>query len=230
MKHKTQMVAAAALLTVAISVAHADGVPDNTIRVGVYYVQYHSHADDLSGPFVPTGLNLHVNDIETLYIAYVRRLSTHFDLELAAGAPPLTKTEGRGPAMLGSVPYDGQVISTARWFAPTLLLNYKFFDDSHAWRPYIGIGVNYVHFYDRQSTAAGNAAGGGPTSLKLPDSVGPAATVGMSYRLRDRWNIFASYSATLVKSRLTADTAGAIRTSEINFGPRALVVAAGYSF
>jgi outer membrane protein len=222
--------AATTLLVLAQSVAHADSVPDNTIRVGVYYVQYHSHADDISGPFVPTGLNLHVNDVETLYLAYVRRLSEHFDLEFAAGIPPLTKTEGRGPAMLGSVPYNGQVISTARWFAPSVLLNYKFFDESHAWRPYVGIGVNYAHFYSRQSTGPGDAASGGPTSIKLPDSVGPAATVGMSYKFRDRWSLYASYSATVVKSRLTADTAGVMRTSEISFGPRAVVVAVGYTF
>ncbi|HEY5102780.1 MAG TPA: OmpW family outer membrane protein [Steroidobacteraceae bacterium] len=230
MKNTTKAFAVMSLLARAVSAAYGDGVPDNTMRIGAYYVQYHSHADDISGPFVPTGLNLHVNDVETLYLAYVRRLSTHFDLELAAGLPPVTKTEGRGPAMLGSVPYNGQVISTARWFAPSVLLNYKFFDESYAWRPYVGVGVNYVHFYDRDATAAGNAASGGPTSIKLPDSVGPAATVGMSYHLRDRWSVYASYSATIVKSKLTADTAGVSRTSEINFGPRAVVVAAGYSF
>lgn len=221
---------AGALLALATSVAHADSVPDNTVRVGLYYVHYHSSADDISGPFVPSGLNLSVRDVETLYLAYVRRLSEHFDLELAAGYPPLTKTYGRGPAELGSVPYNGQEISTARWLAPTVLLNYKFFDDTHAWRPYIGIGVNYAHFYDRRATAAGDAGSGGPTSIALPDSWGPAATVGMSYQLRDRWSLYASYSASVVKSRLTADTAGVLRTSEISFGPRAVVVAAGYSF
>ena len=179
-------VAATGLLVLTGSPAHADSVPDNTVRVGMYYIQYHANADDLSGPYVPTGLNLSVNDVETLYLAYVRRLSEHFDLELAAGYPPLTKTEGRGPAQIGSVPYNGQVLVTARWFAPTLLLNYKFLDDSHAWRPYIGVGVNYVNFYDRRSTAAGNAVGGGPTSIALPVSWGPAATVGMSCKRERR--------------------------------------------
>jgi outer membrane protein len=107
-------VVASALLALGVCAAHADNVPDNTVRIGLYYVHYHSRADDISGPFVPTGLNISVNDVETLYLAYVRRLSVHFDLELAAGYPPLTKTEGRGPALLGSVPYNGQVISTAR--------------------------------------------------------------------------------------------------------------------
>jgi outer membrane protein len=230
MNKKLTVAAASALLALALSVAHADGVPDNTIRVGVYYLHYHTSADDISGPFVPTGLNLSVKDVETLYLAYVRRLSEHFDLELAAGYPPVTKTYGRGPAEVGSVPYNGQEISSARWLAPTLLLNYKFFDDTHAWRPYIGVGFNYTHFYDRRSTAAGNAGAGGPTSIALPDSAGPAATVGMSYQLRGRWSLYASYSASVVRSRLTADTAGVLRTSEVSFGPRAVVVAAGYSF
>jgi len=34
----------------------------------------------------------------------------------------------------------------------------------------------------------------------------------------------------VVKSKLTTDTAGVERTTEISFGPRALVFAAGYSF
>jgi outer membrane protein len=160
----------------------------------------------------------------------VRRISVHFDVELAAGYPPLTKTDGHGPATLGSVPYNGQVISTARWFAPTLLLNYKFFDDSAPLRPYVGIGVNYVNFYDRNATAAGNAASGGPTSISLPSSWGPAGTVGLRYQLPQHWSFYASYSATMVNSKLTTNTAGVIRTSEIHFGPRALVFAVGYSF
>ncbi len=221
-----------ALASLGISVAHADGgsVPDNTVRVGLYYIHYHSSADDLSGPYVPPGVNLGVEDVTTPYLAYVRRLSVHFDVELAAGLPPLTKTDGHGPALLGSVPYNGQVISTARWFAPTLLLNYKFFDDSAPLRPYIGIGVNYVYFYDREATAAGNAASGGPTSISLPSSWGPAGTVGLRYQLPQNWSFYASYSVSMVNSKLTANTAGVIRTSEIHFGPQALVFAVGYSF
>jgi outer membrane protein len=223
--------AAGALFALSLCVAHADdSVPDNTVRVGMYYIHYQASAGDISGPYVPTGLNLSVNDVETLYLAYVRRLSEHFDLELAAGWPPLTKTEGRGPDTVGSVPYNGQVISTARWFAPTVLLNYKFFDDSHAWRPYVGVGLNYVYFYDRRSTGAGDAIAGGPTSVSLPVSVGVAGTVGMSYHIKGPWSVFLSYSGTVVKSKLTTNTAGIERTTDIEFAPRALVFAGGYAF
>ena len=175
-------------------------------------------------------MNLKTENLETLYAAYVRRLSSSFDLELTAGYPPLAKIKGVGPAMLGSVPYNGQVISSARWIAPTLLLEYKFLSENSPLRPFIGAGVNYTTFYDRDSTAAGDAASGGPTKLSLTSSVGPAATVGLSYHVAGHWNTYASYSVSQVKTNLIADTAGVERTTRVSFGPQALVVSVGYSF
>lgn len=208
----------------------ADAPPPNTVRLGLYDIFYHVSADDISGPYVPAGVNLDVKNLQTLYIAYVRHFHTHFDLELAFGLPPVTKTIGRGPAELGSVPYNGQVISTARWFAPSLLFNYVFFSDAQALRPYVGVGVNYTRFYDRQSTAAGNAASGGPTQLSLTSSVGPLGVVGLSYHWAPRWSAYASYTFSNVHTDLTANTAGVIRTTHVQFGPQALILSVGYSF
>lgn len=202
----------------------------NEVRIGMYYVHYFTQADDISGPYVPPGVNISVEDLETLYLAYVRHFTPHWSLELAFGAPPLTKTDGKGPATLGSVPYNGQTISTARWLAPTLLVGYTFLDPQDVLRPYVELGVNWTHFYSRQSTAAGNAAEGGPTSISLPASVGPVATVGLAYHPFDRWGFYVSYSISEVHSKLTADTDGLIRTTNIQFWPGALVASAGFSF
>ncbi|MGH8139223.1 MAG: OmpW/AlkL family protein [Steroidobacteraceae bacterium] len=218
------------LMASAAVAASADEYPSNSVRIGAYYVTYHTTADDISGPFVPPGVNLRLKDVATPYFAYVRRLTEHFSAELALGVPPLTKTIGKGPATLGSVPYNGQVITTARWFAPTLLLQYNFLDESYRLRPYVGVGINYTNFYARQSTAAGNAASGGPTQIDLSRSFGPAGTVGLSYHVSGRFNLYASYSVSKVSTRLLASTAGVVRTTHINFGPRAFVLAAGYSF
>jgi outer membrane protein len=220
----------AALSALAGPIARADETTPDELRLGMYWVQYSVHADDITGPYVPPGVNTRLDDVETLYAAYVRRLSSHFNLELAFGWPPLTKTVGKGPATLGSAPYNGQVIATARWLAPTLLLNYSFLDEASPLRPYVGAGINYTKFYDRQSTYAGDQASGGPTAISLPVSVGPAATVGLAYHLSNRWGIYASYSVSEVNSRFTADTAGVIRTAHIDFWPRALVISAGFSF
>ncbi len=222
--------AAAALALPAMPAAADDEGWNNSFRLGSYSIFYHSKASDISGPYVPAGVNLNAKDVETLYVAYVRRLSPAFDLELALGVPPASKVEGRGPATLGSVPYNGQTISSARWLSPTLLLEYKFFDESSKLRPYIGAGVNYTTFYDRNSTAQGNAASGGPTRLSLTSSVGPVGTVGLSYTVSGHWHLYTSYSISRVDTDLTADTGGVVRTSRIKFGPQAWVVSGGYSF
>ena len=208
----------------------ADPIYGNEIRAGLYVVRYDVHADNITGPFVPAGVNLNVKNVNTAYVAYIRRLAPNFVLELAAGVPPKTETVGKGPASLGSVPFNGQVISTAKWFAPTLLLNYVFGDEAAAWRPYFGVGVNYAKFFDRQSTAAGNAANGGPTAISLSSSLGPATTMGVRWHIQDRWSVYASYSYSVVKSNLTANTAGVIRRTHIDFNPNTLVVAVGFAF
>jgi len=223
-------IAAAAMSLYPATPALADEVPGNSARIGLYSVFFHVKADDLSGPYVPPGANIDAKNLTTLYLGYVRRLSSHFDVELAIGYPPLQKTVGKGPATLGSVPYDGQVIATARWLAPTLLVEYMFFDENSKLRPYIGAGVNYAAFYDRDVTAQGNAASGGPTKLSLTSSVGPAGTAGLAYHIGGNWNLYASYSISQVKTKLRADTAGVIRTSHLSFGPQVFIASVGYSF
>jgi outer membrane protein len=208
----------------------ADETAANALRIGFYDVFYHASAQDIAGPYVPAGLNVTVKDVQTLYLGYIRRLSAQWEIELAFGIPPTTNTYGKGPTTVGSVPYNGVLISSAKWLAPTALLNYRFLDETYPVRPYIGAGINYTYFYDRQSTTGGNAVSGGPTSISLPSSIGPAATVGLGWQVAYHCTINASYSFSQVKTELSADTAGIIRTTHVSFGPEALVVAVGYQF
>jgi outer membrane protein len=210
--------------------APADTSADNEIRLGLYAVFFNASAQNISGPYAPDNLNGTVKNVQTPYLAYVRTLSAHFVAELAFGIPPNTKIYGKGPAYLGSVPYDGQELSSAKWVSPTLLFNYRFLDASYALRPYVGVGINYTGFIDRDSTAAANAAFGGPTRLSLSRSLGPAATAGLSLRVASNWALYASYSYARVRTDLSADTAGILRLTRISFAPGSLVLAAGYSF
>ena len=233
----TKAFAAIALLALlgANAATAAGSVRSNQVRVGAYFVMYDTKADNISGPFVPTSppfgpLNLDVKNVNTPYFAATYTFDAHWVLQLSAGVPPKTETVGKGPATLGSVPYNGQVISTAKWFAPTVIVNYVIGPASWPVRPYVGAGINYTHFYDRQSTAAGDAASGGPTSIALTNSTGFEWTVGAKWRVADRWHVYASYSATKVNSDFTGNTAGVIRRTSIKFNPSAFVVSAGYSF
>jgi outer membrane protein len=219
-----------ALLSIAGTTTAFADEPPNDVRLGLYSVFYHTSADDITGPYVPAGVNLKAENLETLYVGIVHHFPENFALELAVGYPPLAKIKGSGPATVGSVPYDGQVISGARWISPTLFLEYNFLPDTAPLRPFFGVGVNYTVFYDRNPTAAGNAASGGLTRISLTSSVGPAVTGGLTYRISDRWHLHASYSWAQVKTHFTGDTDGFERTSHISFGPQALVISGGYSF
>ena len=219
-----------ALALAAATGAHADNAHPNDIRIGGYFVQFDSSASDITGPYTVPGLKTSVNNTATLDLGYVRTLSSHFAVEFAFGWPPLTHAVAKGPAAVGSVPYNGQTIADIRWLSPTALLEYNFFAPDSRWRPFVGVGVNYTYFYDRQVTAAGAAVSGGPTSISLPSSVGPAVTAGFKYRLNTRWHIVASYSVAQVNSQLTTDTAGVLRSSKVHFWPNAVVVSVGYSF
>ncbi len=223
------------LAALGTGVARADnnegaGDHPNMFALGLYHVEFHVHADDISGPFTPPGLNVRNPSVNTLYIAYMRRLSPHFDTELTLGLPPVTRSVAKGPAMVGSVPFNGQTIATTRWLAPSLLLKYYLFSPDAMFRPYLGVGVNYTKFISRQVTLAGENISGGPTSLSLPVSVGPVLNAGVAYNPSPRVSVILSYSGSWVNSRLTTNTAGVLRTSHVEFNPRALVVAVGYRF
>jgi outer membrane protein len=215
-----------------VAVERIDSVPLNSLRAGIYYLTFHVSATDVSGPFIPpgSGLNLSLKDVTTAYVAYVRTLSPHWSVELALGVPPVTTTIGKGPATVGSVPFNGQELLTARWLAPSLLMEYTFFDESQPLRPYVGLGINYTKFYDRQVTPQGEAVAGGPTSVSLPVSVSPTATVGLAYKATKHLGFYASYSWSDVHTKATLDTAGNLRTSYIHFNPTPLVISVGYSF
>jgi outer membrane protein len=219
-----------AALMAAIPAMAADNVRSNEIRVGAYIVMYDAKADDLTGPYVPPGVNVDVKNVTTPYFAYLRRLTPHLVAQLAAGVPPKTETVGKGPATLGSVPFNGQVVSTAKWFSPSVLVNYVFLDEEAALRPYLGVGVNYTRFYDLQSTPAGDAANGGPTAISLTSSVGPVVTAGLRWHIKDNWSAYASYDVARVNSDYVGDTAGVLRRTHIKFNPSTLVLSVGYAF
>lgn len=220
----------AALALAATTGARAGNATPNDFRIGGYFVHFDSSASDITGPYTVPGLGTSVNSTTTLYLGYVRTLSSHFAVEFAFGWPPVTHAVARGPATVGSVPYNGQEIATVRWLSPTVLFEYNFFSPTTRFRPFVGVGVNYTYFYDRSVTAAGNAVSGGPTSLSMPSSFGPAVTAGVNYHLNRHWHIVASYSVAQVNTTLTTDTAGVFRSSHVHFWPNAVVLSVGYSF
>ena len=75
-------------------------------------------------------------------------------------------------AALGNV---GEVIA----FPPTVTLQYHF-TDLGAFKPYVGVGVNYTHFFK-------NGNGANFTNLKVDDSWGVAGQIGFDYMIDKHW-------------------------------------------
>jgi outer membrane protein len=213
--------------------ADDDAEYNNSLRVGAEFVFYHTKSNDLTGPYLQSNgieANFKALDLQTVYLGYVRRIWSNFTVELALAYPPLSKVEGRGSPTVGSVPYAGQIVSSARWLSPTAFIEYNFLSANSALRPYLGVGMNYTQFYDRFSTAQGNAAQGGPTRISLTASLGPAATAGVDWHIARHWHAYASYSISQVDTGITTDTAGVERRARLHFGPQVLVISGGYSF
>jgi outer membrane protein len=200
----------------------------NTIKLGVAHLDIRSQADNLSsnGPafLTPQPAGLSVGDATTLLVSYIRKLDDHWDLDLEAGLPPSHDTNGVGTL----APFG--VISKVKQAGPTLFINYNFGAPDNKFRPFVGLGINYTHFYDAESTASGNLASGGPTKLELSDSWGPAAQIGASYKLAQNWSVIGSIAMAKVKSDLTATTGSIRRTTTIDFRPVVYTLAVGYSF
>ena len=205
----------------------------NTVRIGISHVQPHSSTSDFAGPFTPSGISIEVRDKTTPFISFTREINDQWDLELALGVPPthdigLKVNNASLPA--SSQALSGQVGARVRQVAPTLFANYKFLEKTSAFRPFVGIGINYTRFDNTSSNAVGNALNGGATSISLEDSVGLALQGGVVYRFNELWSVSAALATAQVKSKITTNTLGIERTADIRFKPRVFTVAVGYSF
>lgn len=223
------------LLAVAASTAFAQD--NNTLRIGLAYITPNASSSSAVGPFLPqpnSGIAVDVKDASTLILSYARRIDDHWNVELTLGAPPThditAQLDSRVlPASIVSQ-FQGQTIAKVRQSSPTLFANYSFGTAGDRLRPFVGIGVNYTMFDKRTSTAAGNALNGGPTDIHLTDSWGLAAQAGLDYKLTDKWSLHGAIATTQVKTTITAVTAGAARTIDLNMRPVVMMVAVGYRF
>ena len=186
---------------------------ETTIKFGVTRYDTHAKTTGISGVGVPAGADADVGVATTVIFAAERALTPNVGIELVLGVPPKIKARAAG-----SVAFLGEVMS-ARNVTPTLLLNYHFGQPGDAWRPYLGVGINYTRFVDVKSPLA--------EQVEMSDSVGPAVQAGIDYFFNKQWGVFASVAAVKVKSDLVA-TGSTVLTTTIDFRP--LVYSAGVSY
>ena len=231
----TASMLALACLGSASAWAQTEWLAGTTVRMGYTHVAPNSSATEATGPLLPgppSGVSLKVDNQSTLFFSLARDIDPNVEVELALGLPPTHDIRAQlSPALPAHIQnLNGAVIAKVRQIAPTLFVNYKFGEASSAFRPFVGVGVNYTNFDKRESTALGNQLNGGPTDIRLTDSWGLAAQAGLSYRLSDKWSLNAAVATARVKTHLTATTAGLARKIDIRFRPTVFTLSAGYVF
>jgi len=233
MKNTFRTTSVATLLALAFSGAAM--AQATTVKVGWVNIDPQSSAGTVSGPFTPLDtLSAKVKSQSTLFFSVARELDSNFEVELALGVPPkhdvtLVVVKPTGvPA--GVAALDGSVIQQVKQVAPTLFVNYKFFDSNSSWRPFVGLGVNYTRFTDATSTPVNDAVNGGATSVSLTDSRGMAAQVGVTAKISGPWSVTGVWSTAKVSTTATTNTLGIERKLDFKFNPSVLTLAVGYSF
>lgn len=203
----------------------------NTLKIGYAGIYFNTNSGDLNGPpgTTPSGIQADLRDARTMSLIYERRISGPWSVVVQAGAPPVIQVDGAGTgAALGSV-------GTARAWFPAVLATYTFIGLSGI-RPYVGAGVNYAFFTDRQVSAAYTAAFGGTgSSATLKDSWGPVVKLGAEFSIGKNWVLDVGYSRYWIETTatLTTTTPGVgdiARTINVKADPDAFGLAVGYRF
>lgn len=104
----------------------------------------------------------------------------------------------------GVGPYSGE-IAQAWLFPPALTLQYHF-DGFGAFRPYVGAGAEWIHYF-------GEGTGDnvlGATTVKFEDSFGPVLQAGFDYDLGGGWSLGFDFKKVWLDTKITwTDTAAA---------------------
>ena len=111
---------------------------------------------------------------------------------------------------------------------PTLSALY-YFDTNSAFKPYVGLGINYTVFFDEDFASAPKSLG--LSNLDLDGSFGLSAQIGADYHLDDKWSLNASMRYIDINTEATFDVAGNnIGKANIDVDPMVYSLMLGYKF
>ena len=171
MKRTSTLLLAALAAAIAMPAA-AQSKGDWTLGVGVHNVDPRSDNGSLDatalglGPLPPTEVGSSVRP--TITFEYFLR--DNLGIEVLAALPFRHDIDIRGVGKVGSTKHLPPVVS----------LQYHFANASKA-TPFVGLGVNYTTFFSEDTTGALSG-----TDLKLGDSWGLAAHVGVDFAISER--------------------------------------------
>ncbi|MDE2402863.1 MAG: outer membrane beta-barrel protein [Burkholderiales bacterium] len=247
---------AALLALLATLVAGTASAQTYTVKVGAGYIDPRATSSDLqgsmpSGASVPSGLQLQVQPQSALLFSIARSFNEHWEAELVLGFPPTHDVKLRvnnpqlaagaaaykagtitaataGAAHIES--YNDQVVATVKQIAPTAFINYRFREASSAFRPYVGVGINYTHMKADANDLGTSFYNDGPVRIQLSDSFGLAFQAGVNYKLDKNWSLNASWATAAVSNHITINTNNSQQDANYRIHPSVFSVMVGYTY
>ena len=224
-----------ALLSTLSTAAFANQAGDILIRGGLTSINPDSDkAAVLLGGSDATGASLSVDDNTQLGLNFVYFYDNNWAVELLAATPYTHDVTLNDPtAALGGalgVPagLDGAKLAEVSHLPPTLSALY-YFDTSTAFKPYVGLGINYTIFFEEEFEAAPKSLG--LSNLKLDGSFGFSAQVGADYEIDKNWSVNVSARYIGISSDASFDVGGAsIGTAKVDVNPMVYSIMLGYKF
>jgi outer membrane protein len=204
--------------------AHAQSEGSTMLRVGATQIRPNVDSGDLTAPsFAGTQVDIRSNTQLSGGLTYM--LTDQVSIDVPVALP--YKHDIVGAGAIAGVGKIGDV----RALPFTVLGQYRFFDATSAFRPYLGGGVTYAKFYKARSTTALTALTGGtpanPTAISIKSKFAATVQLGATYALTDRWSVDADITRTFLKTRATLSTG---QTIDATLNPDSIGAAIVYRF
>ncbi|MEO8156143.1 MAG: OmpW family outer membrane protein [Rhizobacter sp.] len=218
---KTLALAAAALFGSSAAMAQSAGTW--MVKGGYNNISPKVKSGDLSAPSLPNS-QVDVKSASAAILTATYMLTDETSLEFYAGLPYKHDIIGAG-----SLAGAGK-LGSVKQVSPTLFAQYRFMPVASSFRPYVGLGLTYAHFYGEEGSGTLTALtnpGGPPTKMKVDSAFGLSPQVGLSFQLNERWYLDGAVIKTFLKNKTTLSTGQSIDTK---LDPLSANISIGYRF
>jgi len=222
MKNTVKLLGCALLLCASAGVK-AQEAGTFMFKVGFAHFDPIVGSGDLSAPSLPnTKVDVGTANTGIFTLAYM--FTDHLSAEIYGGVPVKHTMYGAG-AIQGV-----GAIGTVKQLPPTLFGQYRFFEASSAFRPYLGLGLTYAKFIDETGSAALTALtnpGGPGTTFSVQPAWGITPQAGFSAALNKQWYLDFSFNKSIIKTTTNLSTGQYVNTT---LNPVVTQFSVGYRF
>lgn len=212
------MYLAVAVATAAAAPAHAEQ-GDVLVRTRAIMVAPTEDSSGIEPSFPNDGVSVTSSFAPEVDFTYF--VTDHLGLELIAAT---TKHDIKGKGGLGPL----EEIADTWVLPPTLTLQYHFLPSKKV-RPYVGVGLNYTHFYSGDASDSLEEAIG-DTKVKLDDSFGYAVQAGVDFDVGKDLFLNLDVKYIDIDTEATLTTGSLVNKVDVSLDPIVVGIGVGMRF